>query len=135
MTKFLITALVILGLSMGGYQIYQFWGKYRGSDTSSQAAPPPPEVNGDSLAGMPQDLEPTYQASRQRGVTGLHDFLTEYGNRLSDPRLGWIQLDYVVLVAPGNPAEARRVFGLVKGRTQPDSPVYSRVQQLEKTYE
>jgi len=135
MMKFLITALVVLGLSIGAWQVYQFWGKYRGSDTASETAAPPPQINGDSLPGMPQSLEQTYQASRQRGITGLRDFLKEYGNSVSDPRLASIQLDYVLLVAPGNPAEARRVFALVKNRTQPDSPVYPRVQQLEKTYE
>lgn len=132
--KFLMGVLVVVGLAMGAYQIYQYWGKYK-TDDATVAAAAPQETSGDNLPGLPSNLEPIFQASKQRGVTGLRDFLKEYGNSISDPRLGWIQLDYVVLVASSNPTEARRVFSLVKTRIQPDSPVYSRVQQLAKTYE
>jgi len=44
-------------------------------------------------------------------------------------------LDYVLVAAPGDPAEARRVFAQVKARLTPRSPVYPRMKQLEKTYE
>jgi hypothetical protein len=132
--KFVMTVIIVVGLSLGAWQIYKYWGNYKGSDATETAAAAPP-VAGDSLPGLPQNLETTYQASRQRGVTGLRDFLNEYGKSVSDPRLASIQLDYVVLVASGNPAEARRVFALVKSRIQPDSPVYPRFQQLQKTYE
>ena len=132
--KFIMALIVIIGLALGAYQIYEYWGKYKNPDATQTPAytPPPPS---DSLSGMPQNLEGTFQASRARGVTGLHDFLTEYGKSVSDPRLASIQLDYVLLVAPSNPAEAKRVFAQVKSRVQPDSPVYGRVQELEKTYE
>jgi len=136
MIKFLIAAVIIVGLSIGGYDLWQYWGHYKNADGSSQQQPaytPPPP--GDDLPGMPASLEPTYQASRQRGVAGLRDFLKEYGNSISDPRLASIQLDYVVLLAQSDPAEAKRIFSQVKNRTQSDSPVYGRVQQLAKTYE
>jgi hypothetical protein len=134
MIKFIIAVVVVVGLALGAWQIYEYWGKYKGDNAPTATTyTPPPES--DSLSGMPQNLEQTYQASKQRGVTGIRDFLTEYGKTVSDPRLASIQLDYVVLIASSNPSEARRVFALVKGRVQPDSPVYSRVQQLEKTYE
>ena len=54
---------------------------------------------------------------------------------MADPRLAWIELDYVVEVAPSDPAAARKVFAQVKARLTPTSPVYSRMQQLEKPYE
>jgi hypothetical protein len=44
-------------------------------------------------------------------------------------------LDYVVLVAKDDPAEARRVFTRVKTRTSTTSPVYPRIESLAKTYE
>jgi hypothetical protein len=134
MTKFIIGAIVVLGLALGARQFYQYWGKYKGTDTPPAAYIAPP-TSGDNLPGMPSNLEAIYQASRPRGVAGLRDFLTIYGNTISDPRLAWIQLDYVVLVASSDPTDARRVFKLVKTRIQPDSPAYSRVQLLEKTYE
>ncbi len=121
MTKFLIGLVVVVGLSLGAWQIFQYWNKYKTTDAPT-AAYAPSQVSGDSLAGMPPNLEQIYQASRQRGVAGLRDFLTIYGKSISDPRLAWIQLDYAVLVAQNDPDEARRVYNLVKTRTQPDSP-------------
>ena len=135
MTKFLIAAVIIVGLSIGGYHLYEYWGHYKGDETAQQPAYAPPNTSGDDLPGMPQNLEQIYQASKQRGVAGLRDFLTEYGKTVSDPRLAWIQLDYVILLAQNDPSEAKRVFNQVKGRVPSDSPVYSRVQQLAKTYE
>ena len=131
--KFVIAVIIIVGLSLGAWQIHHYWG------TSQESAPPPaapaPEVNGDELPGLPARLEPVLEAARQRGATGLHDFLRNNGKMVEDPRLAWIQLDYVLLVAPSDPAEARKVFAKVKERLSPDSPVYPRMKQLEKTYE
>ncbi len=61
--------------------------------------------------------------------------MDKYRKVAKDPRLAWIELDYVQLVAPKNPGEAKRVFADVKQRTPPESPVYKRVKELEKTYE
>ncbi|HWD20185.1 MAG TPA: hypothetical protein VHB20_13005 [Verrucomicrobiae bacterium] len=139
MTKFLLGVVIVVGLALGGWQIFEYWGKVKAANPDPNAqvveAPPPAPSDGDSLTGMPENLEPIYQASKARGVAGLRDFLTIYGKSMSDPRLSWIQLDYVLLVAQSNPAEARRVFALVKNRTTSDSPVYRRVQLLAKTYE
>ncbi len=65
---------------------------------------------------MPPSLQPALDAARQRGAAGLRDFLTTYGNTINDPRRASIELDYVVLLAPSNPTEARRIFAKVKGR-------------------
>jgi len=137
MTKFLLTVIIVVGLSMGAWQVYKYWGKYKEPD-ATQTTPGQPSqsmVNGDSLPGMPPVLDNIYQASKQRGVMGLKDFLTVYGKGISDPRLASIELDYVVLIAHSDPNEARRMFNIVKSRVTPDSPVYPRVQQLAKTYE
>jgi hypothetical protein len=75
------------------------------------------------------------EIARNRGATGLRDFLARYGKNIDDPRRAWIELDYVVLLAQSSPGEARREFAKVKSRIQSDSPVYNRVKQLEKTYE
>ena len=105
MIKFLLTVVIVVGLSLGAWQLYKYWGNYKSNDQTQAPTPAyaaPPEA-GDSLPGMSQNLEPTYQASRQRGAAGLKDFLTMYGNGISDPRLASIQLDYVLLVAAGRP--------------------------------
>ena len=84
---------------------------------------------------MPGELEASLNLAQSRGAGGLHDWLGAYGSRLQDPRLAWIQLDYVVLVARSDPAEARLVFNAVRQRVKPESPVYDRVKQLEPTYQ
>ena len=38
MTKFLLAAVIIVGLVLGAFQLYKFWGHYQGSDNSQQPA-------------------------------------------------------------------------------------------------
>jgi len=96
---------------------------------------PAPRVNPDQLTGLPPKLEPSLQAAQKQGARGLRTWLNNYRSYVQDPRLAWIELDYVVLVARGDPAEAKRVFAEVKSRTASSSPVYARVKQLEPTYQ
>ena len=131
MAKFLIALVVIVGLALGAKQLIEYWGNFKDKTPASQVQ----EIPDDQLPGLPPALQPALDTARQRGATGLRDFLNTYGNTVSDPRRAAIELDYVVLVAPSNPGEARRVFAKVKGRTQSDSPVYNRMKQLEKTYD
>ena len=135
--KLLLTVVIVVGLVMGAYQIWDYWGKFKPKDSSSDQSAPAaaPVVSDTSLPGMPPKLEPYLEGARQRGADGLHDFLLTYGKTIADPRLGNIELDYVVLVARNNPTEARKVFSRVKSRTSPTSPIYPRIQLLEKTYE
>lgn len=133
--KFVIGAIVIVGLAVGGYHLNQYWGKFKdvNSDTTQPAAAP--VISGDALPGMPANLEGTLNQAKLRGATGLHDFLQMYGNTISDPRRAWIELDYMVLLAQTSPGEARQEFAKIKSRITPSSPVYNRMKQLEKTYE
>ena len=105
------------------------WRQSRSCSAAAAAVVP------EQLAGMPAGLEPSLQAAQTAGAPGLKNWMKQYGRSVGDPRLAWIELDYVVLVARDDPAEARRLFAAVKKRTTPASPVYERVKQLEKTYE
>jgi hypothetical protein len=134
--KLLLAVVIIVGLGMGVYQIWEYWGKFKPNESSSsQSAAAAPIISDSSLPGLPPKLEPYLESARQRGAQGLHDFLLTYGKTIGDPRLGNIELDYVVLVAKDRPSEARKVFAKVKSRTSPTSPIYPRVKLLEKTYE
>jgi hypothetical protein len=135
--KLVLTVVVIVGLGIGAYQLWEYWGKFKApeSSSSSSSSSSAQTVSDDSLPGLPPKLQPALDNARQRGAVGLHDFLLTYGRTIADPRLASIQLDYVVLVAKDNPQEARKVFASVKSRTGPTSPVYPRVQLLAKTYE
>jgi len=134
--KFLVGLVIVVGLSLGVYQFYQYWGTYQDkSATTTTTAPAPVEVSGDQLPGLPPALGGPLQSAEQNGAAALRVFLAEHGKEIKDPRLAWIELDYVVLAGTSDPGEARRVYAKVKGRLTPGSPVYSRLKQLEKTYE
>ena len=134
--KYVIGLIIIGGLALGGWNLYEYWGKFKDKNSGeTAAAPAQPQVSGEQLPGLPPRLQPVLDEARQRGATGLHDFLTMYGNTVSDPRRAWIELDYVVLLAQSSPGAARQEFAKVKTRVSPGSPVYTRVKQLEKTYE
>jgi hypothetical protein len=127
--KFIIVIAIIAAAGVFGWKI---------SNDSTTApvteAPPPRQVVGTDLPGMSPALETSLSAHQQRGAIGLRAFLDRYGTKIRDPRLAWIELDYVVLVARDNPVEAKRVFARIKKRIPSNSLVYPRVKQLEATY-
>ena len=134
--KFIIAAIIIIGLSVGGWNLYQYWGHFKGKDDTTETVRPTIiEVDSAQLKGMPPSLEPMLDAAKKRGAVGLHDFLTTYGKSIADPKLASIELDYVVLVAQSSPGDARAMFAKVKKRVPNNSPVYNRVKQLQNTYE
>ena len=134
MTK-VLSVLIIVLVIYGGWELFFYWEKVRDEKVNSEKVAAAAAVVPEQLPGLPAGLEPTLQAAQKAGVTGLKNWLRMYDRKVGDPRLAWIQLDYVVLVARDDPAEARRVFAAVKQRITPASPVYERVKQLEKTYE
>ena len=84
---------------------------------------------------MPQQLQASLQAAQKQGASALRGWLKSYAKIVQDPRKAWIELDYCVLIAREDPAEAKRIFAGVKERTPATSPVFPRIKQLEKTYE
>jgi hypothetical protein len=134
--KFVIGLIIVVGLSLGAWQVYQFWGNYSDKPAPTTApTPAPAEVNGDQLPGLPSTLNGPLQTAEEHGVTALRDFLAGHGSEIKDPRRAWIELDYVVLAGASDAGEARRVFQKVQARLTPSSPVYNRMKQLEKTYD
>ena len=133
--RYVVGLIIIIGLALGAWQIHEYWGNFKEKEPVNAAPTPPQDVAGDQLPGLPPKLQPLLEIARNRGASGLRDFLAKYDKSIDDPRRAWIELDYVVLLAQGSPGEARREFAKVKSRIQPDSPVYNRVKQLEKTYE
>ena len=134
MTK-VISALIVLAFLYGGWELYFYWERVKNQEETQKKQEAAEAVMGDSLQGMPFQLEPTLKAAQARGASGLRNFLKAYGANIQDPRKAWIELDYCVLVSREDPSEARRVFAQVKSRLEPSSPVWPRVQRLQKTYE
>ena len=133
--KFLVGLVIVVGLALGAYQLYEYWGQFKEKEPVAAAPTQPVMASGDQLPGLPPKLQPMLEAAQKRGAVGLHDFLATYGRMIDDPRRAWIELDYVVLLAQSSPGEARHKFQEVKSRVQPGSPVYDRVQELAKTYD
>ena len=129
--KFIITVIIVVGLAVGGWQFYNYWNGFKAKDGQPTAAV---DVPVEQLPGLPPALEPRLQAAQQ-SAKNFHEFLTTYGKSIADPRLSSIELDYVVLVAHTDIAEARRMFSKVKQHIEATSPVYPRYKLLEKTYD
>ena len=134
MTK-VISVLIIAVVLYGGWELFFYWERVKNQEENQKKQQASEAVLGDQLQGMPYQLEPSLKAAQSRGPSGMKNWLKAYGTNIQDPRKAWIELDYCVLVSREDPSEARRVFADVKKRTEPSSPVWPRVQRLQKTYE
>ena len=135
MTTKLIAALIIVGVLYGGWNLFLYWDKVKNEKESIRKEEAAAMVTENSLPGLPYALEQGLQAARRQGAVGLKNWIKTYGNSVQDPRKAWIELDYCVMIARDDPAEARRVFASVRERTGPASPVWQRIKQLAPTYE
>jgi hypothetical protein len=134
MTK-LIVILIIVAALFGGWQIFVYWEKVNREEENAHKQATSSVVDPHQLPGLPQNFEPALQAAEKQGAAGLRNWLKTYGRAVQDPRKAWIELDYCVLIAREDPAEAKRIFATVRERTPASSPVFPRIKQLEKTYE
>jgi hypothetical protein len=135
MTK-LITILIIVAALWGGWQLFLYWDKVKTEDEVAAKKKAQSEiVSGDQLSGMPSSLEASYQAAKTHGPAAIKNWLKLNGRVVQDPRKAWIELDYCVAVSRDDPSEAKRTFASVRDRTPQSSPVWSRIKQLEKTYQ
>jgi len=135
MTKTLIIIVVVVAVALGGWQLFEYWDKVQSEKDADAKTAASQVVNGDSLQGLPQGYDVSLRAAQQQGVEALGNWLKLYGSAVQDPRKAWIQLDYVLLLTRQNPQEAKRVFSEVKDRTLPTSPVWPRIQSMEKSYQ
>jgi hypothetical protein len=134
MTK-LISILIILAVLYGGWELFFYWEKIKNEEDTQKKQAVAAVVVGEQLTGMPNMLETSLRAAEAQGAAGLKNWLKTYGPKIQDPRKAWIELDYCLLISRANPAEARSIFAEVKNRTPESSPVWTRIKQLEKTYQ
>ncbi len=132
--KVIIAIVIVVGVCMGVWEIYTYWEDVQQKKHEKVKAIEAQADADRQLPGLAASLEGPLEAARRQGATGLRQFLIRYGHTIKDPRLASIELDFVVLVARENPAEAKTVFARVEQRINSASPVYKRVEQLEKTY-
>jgi hypothetical protein len=135
MTTKLIAALIVIAVLYGGWNLFLYWEKVRDEKESVRKEAAAAVVPSDNLPGLPTGLEQGLQAAKRQGPAALKNWLKTYGNSVQDPRKAAIELDYCVMIAREDPAEARRVFAAVRERTGPASPLWPRIKQLAPTYE
>jgi hypothetical protein len=131
----LIAAVIIVAVLYGGWNLFFYWEKVRDEKESVRKEAVAAAVTGESLPGLPYGLEQSLRSAESQGAIGLKNWLKEYGASVKDPRKAWVELDYCIMIARNDPAEARRIFASVRERTGPTSPVWPRVKQLAPTYE
>lgn len=135
--KVLIAILILMAAVFGFMQLVGVF------DRSLQDSPParssgpadPQAVTGESLPGLPPYLEASLAEAQREGVEALGKWLKAWSKQVQDPRLAWIELDYVVLLNLRDHKAARERFLEVQARTPPTSPVFDRIEKLKSAYE
>lgn len=146
MTAKLVAVLLVLAAIYGGYYLFNYYRNVEQQQANAQpvapvdpsAAPAPPadpNIPSDSLAGLPQRMEPALKAAYAQGVTGLGNWLKTNARYVADPRLAAIQLDYAALLSRTDPEAAKKIFATVRARTPANSPIYARLKKVEPLYQ
>ncbi len=133
-TKLIWVVIIVLVL-FGAYELVSYYGQVKEEGETHAKELAAKKVVGEQLPGMPYELQTSLTAAQQAGPKVFGNWLATYGRSIQDPRLAWIQLDYVIAISRDNPADAKKIFAAVKDRTPSSSPVYPRLQDLAKSYE
>jgi hypothetical protein len=140
MIRKLIGLLLIIAALLGLKELHVYWERVKTQQAAKErefsGAPttvPAPTAPG-GLPGLHPSLEASLQEARSQSPAALKLWIEKYRAYVQDPRLASIELDYVVLIGGRNYLEAKKLFNQVKQRTPTNSPVYPRIQQLEKNY-
>ena len=135
--KAAICILLVIGAIFGVYKIWDYYDTVSQQKEAHRAGAG--EFNGNSLPGMPYQLDRGLQAAQDQGAKTFKAWLDQNRRLIQDPRLAWIELDLVLSLSKTDVAEAKRLFAAVKKRAQNEidsaSPVHKRIKDLEKTYE
>jgi hypothetical protein len=142
MIRHLIGVLLIVAALLGLKELHQYWTKVktqqetRDGETGARpvVAQAPAEAASGAMPGLPPSLEASLQAAKNQSPAALRLWIEKHRAYVQDPRLASIELDYVVLIGGRNYLEAKKIFHAVRDRTPTNSPVYPRIQQLEKNY-
>ena len=131
MIKFFITVVLVGAAIWLGLQFKHYANKSMKEPASQNETG---RFTPGKLPGLPAELEASLETAKRGGAEGLRNWMAQHRAQVEDPRLAELDLDYVVLVGPTDPAEAKRVLAALKERVPASSPLAKRRQQLEKAY-
>jgi hypothetical protein len=134
--KVVLSIIIVVLVFVGGWKIWNYWAKVREQENIVQVDTPT-ELDPNSIPGLPGTLEYKLIEAKQRGPKTLKQFIDAWKNspEVKDPRMAWIELDYVTMIASSDPLEAKRIFLDVKKRIPTNSVIYPRIRSLAKSYE
>src|SRR5881628_3726361 len=117
--KLLIGLLVALVVGIGAYKLFEHWNAVKERNLLEEKAAAGPNIDPDTLPGMPYQLLTKLREAQQGGPEVLKRFIDECKRfpDVKDPRLAWIELDYVVMISGQDPVQAKKIFFEVKKRT------------------
>ncbi|HAV64923.1 MAG TPA: hypothetical protein DCY13_21450 [Verrucomicrobiales bacterium] len=134
-----ITVVLIVGALWGAWMLRDYYLEKKAANPGGydygNNNTPEPAFDPRSLSGLHYSLEQPLQNAQKSGAEGLKKFIDQYRGAIRDPRLAWIELDYVNLVALKDPAQARATFAEVKQRIPTNSPVRPRIDNMSKVYD
>ncbi|HEY0455697.1 MAG TPA: hypothetical protein VGE41_04940 [Verrucomicrobiae bacterium] len=132
--KALISILIILGVAIGGYKLYEYWNTVQEEKAAAERVP---TISDDQVGRMPWELEESLREAKKKGPSAFKNWITKFEKspKVPEDRMASIQLEYVVMTAQTDPIEAKRMFAEVKAKVSKTSPVYPKIKALEKTYE
>src|SRR5262245_16514511 len=110
--KAAIGILIALIVIIGGYKLFEHWEAVKERRVLEEKAAKGADINGDQLPGLPWQLNQKLRDAQQAGPASVKNFI-EYCKRVpdvKDPRLAWIELDYVVMLTSTDPVEAKKIF-------------------------
>jgi hypothetical protein len=131
----LIAILIVVVLLWVGWKLLEYWHEVQLERENQWKQKQVQVMTPESLPGMPYELQASLDAAEKEGPEALQNWLKTYNAYLQDPKKAWIELDYCVMIAKANPTQAKNIFKSVKERTPTASPVWPRIQDLEKSYE
>ncbi len=138
--KALIAILIVLAAVWAFMELVGFYDRTSRSNSPSEITTPSAATaisspaTGQSLPGLPPYLETSLAQAQTEGVEALGKWLKTWGRQVQDPRLAWIELDYVVLLNLKDRRAAIEKFNEVKARVPTDSPVHERILKLQPAY-
>jgi hypothetical protein len=135
--KVLIGILIALAVVIGAYKLFEHWEAVKERRVLEEKMAKGADINPDQLPGLPWQLVQKLRDAQQAGPASVKNFI-DYCKRVSevkDPRLAWIELDYVIMITSTDPVEAKKIFQAVKKRTPEDSPIQPRLKAMAKNYE